>query len=113
MAMIKATKNYLTRLSKIEDFIFEQTGSIKELQKFHAEHDRVIEFIKQNPTTPAPHPNTGDQSWPFSNGRYRLFFKYGKNQVFLLDLIDNRMVNIEVYPLNSVPSYVVGDEDES
>ncbi len=113
MAKIKATKNYLKRLTKIEDFIFEQTGSIEELQKFHAEHDRVIEFIKQNPTTPAPHPNTGDQSWPFSNGRYRLFFKYGKNEVFLLDLIDNRMINIEVYPMNSIPRYIVGDVDDT
>jgi hypothetical protein len=110
MAKIKATKNYLNRLTKIEDFIFEQTGSIEELQKFHAEHDRVIEFIKQNPTTPAPHPNTGDQSWPFSNGRYRLFFKLVKGDedtVYLLDAIDNRMVNIEVYLDNSMPSYEI------
>ncbi|MCR9203269.1 MAG: hypothetical protein NXH75_01745 [Halobacteriovoraceae bacterium] len=59
MAKIKATKNYLNRLSKIEDFIFEQTGSIEE------------------------------------------------DMIYLLDAIDNRMVNIEVYPNNSMPSYEI------
>lgn len=73
MAQIKVTKKYLETLSGIEDFIFEQTSSIKELEKFHEDHDRVKEFIKQNPQTPAPHPSTGDQSWPFSNGRTGFF----------------------------------------
>jgi len=85
---------------------------MEELEKFHAEHGRVIGFIKQNPTTPAPHPNTGYQSWPFSNGRYRLFFKLVKGEedmVYLLDAIDNRMVNIEVYPDNLMSSYEIDD----
>lgn len=119
MAQLKATKKYLERLTEIEDFIFEQTKSIEELEKFHEEHDRVKEFIKQNPHAPAPHPNTGDQSWPFSNGRYRLFFKVvkgnrsraseGEALIYLLDIIDNRMLNIKVYPNNSMPTYEVED----
>jgi len=112
MAQLKATKKYLERLTEIEDFIFEQTKSIEELEKFHEEHDRVKEFIKQNPHTPAPHPNTGDQSWPFSSGRYRLFFKIVKGEetvVYLLDVIDNQMLNKEIYPNNSMPTYEVED----
>ena len=112
MTQIKVTKKYLETLTEIEDFIFEQTKSIEELEKFHAEHDRVKEFIKQNPNTPAPHPATGDQSWPFSNGRYRLFFKVVKREVtliYLLDLIDNRMLNNKVYPNNSIPTYKIDE----
>jgi hypothetical protein len=112
MAQLMATKKYLERLTEIEDFIFEQTKSIENLEKFHEEHERVKEFIKQNPQTPAPHPNTGDQSWPFSNGRYRLFFKLVKREegiVYLLDVIDNRMVNTQVYPNNSMPTYEIDE----
>ncbi len=108
MAKLKVTKRYLETLTEIEDFIFDQTQSFEELEQFHAEHDRVKDFIKQNPSTPAPHPNTGDQSWPFSNGRYRLFFKVVKGEetvIYLLDVIDNRMLNKDVYPHNSMPTY--------
>jgi|GEM_PF-3215647 len=117
MAQLKATKKYLETLTEIEDFIYEQTDSIEELEKFHVEHDRVKEFIKQNPNSPAPHPNTGDQSWPFSNGRYRLFFKVvngdrsraseGEAIIYLLDVIDNRMLNKDIYPNNSMPTYEI------
>lgn len=112
MAQLKVTKKYLKTLSEIEDFIFEQTSDIQELKKFHEEHDRVKEFIKQNPHTPAPHPNTGDQSWPFSNGRYRLFFKLVEREekyIYLLDVIDNRMINKAIYPNNSMPTYELDD----
>jgi hypothetical protein len=113
MIQLKATKKYLETLTEIEDFIFECTSSIEELEKFHDEHDRVKEFIKQNPNTPAPHPNTGDQSWPFGNGRYRLFIKVVNTKrtttIYLLDLIDNRMLNKSFYPKNSMPTY---DSDE-
>jgi len=65
MSQLKATKKYLERLTEIEDFIFEQTKSIEELEKFHEEHDRVKEFIKQNPNTPAPIPILEISPGPF------------------------------------------------
>jgi hypothetical protein len=106
---LKATKTYLKSLTEIEDFIFDCTSSVDEIKKFHTEHERVKEFIKQNPYTPAPHPNTGDQSWPFGNGNYRLFFKAVKSDeqviLYLLDVIDNRMLNKAYYPSNSIPTY--------
>ncbi|MBC75102.1 MAG: hypothetical protein CME64_03730 [Halobacteriovoraceae bacterium] len=109
MTKLLTTKAYVERLLEIQNFIYEQTESIELVQKFHDEHDRVKEFIKQNPTTPAPHPSTGDQSWPFSNGRYRVFMKTVIKEeqtiVYLLDLIDNRMLNHRVYPDNSIPTY--------
>ena len=111
MVKLKATKTYLKALTEIEDFIFDCTSSVEEIKKFHNEHERVKEFIKQNPSTPAPHPNTGDQSWPFANGNYRLFFKAVKSgdslTIYLLDVIDNRMLNKSYYPNNSMPVYDV------
>lgn len=97
---------YLKRLCEIEDFIFESSEkNITEVEKFLDEHDRALEFIKGNPTTPPIHPQTGDQSWPFGNGRYRLFFKSTSREINLLDLIDNRMANLNIYLNNSFPTY--------
>ena len=66
-------------------------------------------FLEQNPKTPAVHPVTGDQSWNFGDGRYRLFFKaVEKNSeltIYLIHLIDNREANIDVYPGNNIPTY--------
>jgi hypothetical protein len=64
-----------------------------------------LEFLKENPATPALHPQTGDQSWPFGEGRYRLFFKITAEKIYLLDLIDNRMSNLKIYPSNSITTY--------
>ena len=77
-------------------------------------HDHALKFLVSNPETPAIHPETGDQSWVFSDGRYRLFFKVIQNQksetnIYLTHIIDNRQLNKEVYPGNSMPTY---DEDE-
>jgi len=83
--------------------------SILALEVFLTAHDQVLEFLKQNPTTPATDPLTGDQSWPFGDGRYRLFFKFNNKDIELLDLIDNRMSNLKIYPNNILPTY---DEDE-
>lgn len=103
------TPAYEKRLSEIEDFIFESSNrNITFLEKFLTEHDRIIDFIKENPSTPPNHPQTGDQSWPFGEGRYRLFFKISRNKVYLLDLIDNRMSNLRIYPGNVLPTF---DED--
>ncbi len=110
MIKIKATKLYLKSLTEIEDFIFESTKDIKQVESFIDAHDKVVQFIKQNPTTPAPHPKTGDQSWPFASGRYRVFFKVTKKQrIYLLDVIDNRMLNKDIYPNNSMPTYTIDE----
>ncbi len=100
------TSPYQKKLEEIEDFILESSESnFSALESFLDAHDNVLEFLKENPTTPAPHPQTGDQSWPFGDGRYRLFFKYDGKNIHLLDLIDNRMSNLKVYPNNTMPTY--------
>jgi hypothetical protein len=110
MFQIKATKRYLQSIKEIEDFIFESTNSVKPLEKFLDDHETILLFIKQNPNTPAPHPKTGDQSWPFGAGRYRVFFKVvGDQFIYLLDIIDNRMLNKDIYPNNSMPTYVLDE----
>ena len=101
---------YQRRLGEIEDFIWVSSGkNILAMEAFLTSHDNILEFLKQNPTTPSPHPQTGDQSWPFSDGRYRLFFKFNGKDIELLDLIDNLMSNLKIYPNNVLPTY---NEDE-
>lgn len=57
------TSTYEKRLGEIEDFIFESSGkNIFVVENFLDEHDRVLEFLKEHPETPALHPQTGDQS---------------------------------------------------
>lgn len=82
------TPTYEESLRGIEDFIYRSSQDLVALEAFADEHDRVLTFILENPTTPAVHPATGDQSWPFGEGRYRLFFKYlsrGKEKANLFD----------------------------
>lgn len=103
------TNAYQKRLEEIEDFIWKSSGkNIQALETFLISHDETIEFLKKNPQTPPTNAQTGDQSWPFGDGRYRLFFKFTKTEIFLLDLIDNRMCNSHIYPDNILPTY---DED--
>ena len=100
------SESYKKRLGEIEDYVYESTeNNYTAVEAFLSEHDRVLEFIANNPNTAASHPQTGDQSWPFGNGRYRIFFKFNCEKVYLLDLIDNRMSNLKVYPNNSLPTY--------
>jgi hypothetical protein len=103
------TPTYEESLSGIEDFIYRSSQDQDALEAFADEHDRVLTFISENPTTPAVHPATGDQSWPFGEGRYRLFFKYlsrGKEKlIYLIHLIDNRQANIAIYPGNKMPNF--------
>jgi hypothetical protein len=105
-------KGYNKIISRIEDHIFATTKSIDLVEEFNLEHDQTLRFIEQNPKTPAAHPVTGDQSWVFGDGRYRLFFKCTENKdevtIYLVDLIDNRELNLQVYPENKIPTY---DED--
>jgi hypothetical protein len=114
MVKILLTAAYGKRLSEIEDFIFESTASLELIGRFLDEHDRALLFLSTNPGTPALHPETGDQSWIFGDGRYRIFYNTvnGPGQditLYLTHLIDNRQANIEIYPGNSMPTY---DEDE-
>ena len=109
MARFIFTKNYNSALERIEDFIFSSASSLEQVSQFLDEHDRVLTFLQQNPKTPAIHPVTGDQSWVFSDGRYRLFFRAVESSseltIYLLHLIDNREANIDVYPGNKIPTY--------
>jgi hypothetical protein len=103
------TENYESILSRIEDYIFETTNSLNLIEKFLEEHDQTLNFIAQNPKTPAIHPVTGDQSWVFGDGRYRLFFRCIENKetitVYLTHLIDNKEINLDIYPENKIPTY--------
>lgn len=113
MAKILLTAAYEKRLSEVEDFIFESTSSLELIGRFLDEHDRVLAFIAQNPETPPIHPQTGDQSWTFGEGRYRLFYKAvadasSELTLYLILLVDNRQANLDVYPGNSMPTF---DED--
>lgn len=106
------TSNYENSLARIEDHIYAATASLDAIGSFLDEHDNALKFIGENPKTPAIHPVTGDQSWNFAEGRYRLFFRCvedkDKISVYLLHLIDNKEVNLDVYPNNKIPTY---DED--
>ena len=103
------SENYNKRMEEIEDFIFQSTGSIEQVSLFLDEHDRILKFIEYNPKTLAVHPVTGDQSWVFGDGRYRLFCRVvqhaGDINVYLTHVIDNRRLNMNVYPANSIPTY--------
>ena len=109
MAKFYFSKNYEKSLSVIEDFIFETTQNIKHIENFLNEHDETLNFIAQNPSTPAIHTTTGDQSWIFREGRYRIFFKVisapNEVKIYLTHIIDNRQANFKIYPNNSLPTY--------
>jgi hypothetical protein len=101
------TPAYEEALQQIENFIFSISKDLEPLLSFHSAHDATIRFIAENPTTPATHPATGDQSWPFEEGRYRVFFIFVKNQkaIYMIHIIDNRQANLKIYPGNSLPTY--------
>lgn len=70
------TNSYQKRLGEIEDYIWDSSGkSLVSIEAFLSAHDLALEFLKKNPSTPPLHPQTGDRSWPFGEGRYRLFFQ--------------------------------------
>jgi hypothetical protein len=104
--------SYAEDLAVIFDFLDQQDPEGTALQAFSVEHGRVLTFIRDNPETPAVHPVTGDQSWPFGDGRYRLFFKRAKvtpdvTRLYMVHVIDNRRANVAVYPNNRMPGYEV------
>ncbi len=106
------SENYRQVLSEIEDFVFESANNSNiAVEKFLEAHDEALEFVVQNPNTPSVHPQTGDQSWIFGDGRYRIFFKViidGKNiKIYLTHIMDNRRANLDIYPANSLPTYEI------
>jgi hypothetical protein len=101
--------NYNSRLERIEDHILATTESLDFVTQFLDDHDKVLQFIENNPNTPAIHPVTEDQTWVFGDGRYRMFFRVARlnNElhIYLTHLIDNREANLAVYPDNKIPTY--------
>lgn len=100
---------YEDRLRAIEDFIFHSTGDIRLVERFLDEHDEGLRFIEDNPSAAAIHTETGDRSWPFGSGRYRIFFLITPTQMLLTDIIDNRQMNPDVYPGNSLPTFEIDE----
>jgi len=76
-------------------------------------HDETLVFISNNTKTPGVHPITGDQSWVFGDGRYRLFFviidEKNSSQIYLTHIIDNRQANLKIYPNNLISTYYEED----
>ena len=107
------TDQYEKQLQKIENFILESTESLDQVSSFLDEHDKVLNFLLENPETAAVHPSTGDQSWPFADGRYRVFFKGQSREAFvdlyMIVIIDNRQANFKIYPGNSLRTYYEED----
>lgn len=104
--------NYNKNLARIEDHILETSDSIDNVSEFLDQHDKALQFVEQNPLTATAHPTTGDQSWIFGDGRYRIFFKCIKIgadlTIYLVHIIDNKELNKRIYPGNTMPTY---DED--
>ena len=109
MAKFIFSNNYNKNLERIEDYILESSESINAVSEFLDQHDKVMQFIEQNPTTAAAHPTTGDQSWIFGDGRYRIFFKCSSRKldltIYLIHIIDNKELNKSIYPANKIPTY--------
>ena len=87
----------------------ESSGSLKQVEQFLDAHDDALKLIDANPKTAAIHPITGDQSWVFGDGRYRFFFRAVEKsvgvEIYLIHIIDNRRLNRDVYPENTIPTY--------
>ena len=107
------TDAYEHSLEQIEDFIFASSHDVESVELFLKDHDKVLQFLLENPETPAVHPVTGDQSWVFGEGRYRVFFRVilsGRTSgIYMLHIIDNRAANRSVYPGNSIPTYEIDE----
>ena len=58
MAKFVFSGNYNVNLERIEDFILKSTESIDSVSDFLDQHDKVLQFIEQNPTTASAHPTT-------------------------------------------------------
>jgi hypothetical protein len=107
------TEAYERALEQIEDFIFAGSHQIELVERFLHDHDLALQFLLDNPDTPAVHPVTGDQSWVFGDGRYRIFFRVVINRqsgaINMVHIIDNRAANLAVYPGNSLPTYEIDE----
>ena len=56
MAKFIFSNNYNNNLERIEDYILESSESIDGVSDFLDQHDKVLQFIEQNPTTASTHP---------------------------------------------------------
>lgn len=112
MAKFVFSDSYNKNLERIENYILEAAESIDAVCEFLDQHDKVLQFIEQNPTTAAAHPTTGDQSWVFADGRYRVFFKCSGSGsdlvIYFIHIIDNKELNKNIYPGNKIPTYDEG-----
>jgi hypothetical protein len=106
---IVLTEAYERALEQDEDFIFAGSHDVELVERFLKDHDAGLRFLLDNPETPAVHPVTGDQSWVFGEGRYRVFFRVvlsgHSGAIYMVHIVDNRAANLEVYPGNSLPTY--------
>lgn len=102
----KATDGFEKELRRIEDFIFNVRGEITDVEKFLDELQAITIFIRSNPNTPSIDPKTGDHSWPFGDGKYRIFYTVLDDTVFLTDIIANKAANLDRYP-----EHKIDDED--
>jgi plasmid stabilization system protein ParE len=107
------TEAYERALEQIEDFIFTGSHDVELVERFLHDHDVALQFLLDNPGTPAVHPVTGDQSWMFGEGRYRVFFRVVLNgpssAIYMVHIIDNRAANLAVNPGNSLPTYEIDE----
>ncbi len=107
------TEAYEHALEQIEDFIFAGSHDVELVERFLHDHDVALQFLLDNPETAAVHPVTGDQSWVFGEGRYRVFFRVvlsgHSSAIYMVHIIDNRAANLSVYPGNSLPTYEIDE----
>ena len=94
----------------IIDEIFNQREEISDLEKFLNQFSSVIEFIRLNPFTPSTDHKTGDRTWPFNDGKYRLFYSVIERkehiEVLLTDIDANQAANLDRFP-----EHQISDED--
>ena len=109
MARFLFSQRYKRNIERIEDHLFKTTESVRVVSQFLNMHDAALAFLAENPSIGAVQPEAGEQSWAFCNGRYRVFYftKSHKKEltIYLTHIIDNKELNQDIYPTNSIPTY--------
>ena len=102
LTKIKATPSFEIALNLIENFIFNTRKELSDLDKFLDQLSTVIEFIRNNPTTPNAEEKTGDRTWPFGEGKFRIFYLVSNTtdgiEVLLTDIDANKAANLDRFP---------------
>ena len=103
---LKRSAQFEKSLSQIEDFIFSQRQRVEDVERFLDQIEHVTEFVRNNPKTPALDPKTGDRSWPFGEGDYRLYFANQETNdeviVLLSDVDASKAANLDRYPEHEI-----------